>query len=721
MVARNPNRTKLLQGTACAAMATMLVFAPQTAAAQAFQATPTVVNGAANIDRSVAGQDTITVQTDTAVIDWQPTLGQQGEALTFLPAGNTAIYQDLPGAGGFAVLNRILPTQNGDIVVFDGTVIGRLQNASGGFSPGGTVAFYSPTGILVGANAVFDVGSLLLTTLDPDINSFADFAAGGGSTSDGSLDLFGTTGQTTGVTIQPGAQIIASGEGSFFAVAAPFIDMGGTTTVNGTTAYVAGEQVSMTFSNGLFDIVVPVGTSVPNAVVHTGTTTGPASTGTGDNHVIYVVAPSQQTPIQMLLSGNLGFAPAQTAGMDNGDIILSAGRNVSGRNIDVLSGAGPADILIDNAQMTSSLVADASRNLSVGAQTGDVSIAEGASLRADTQVLFQAFNGFDASVDGELELTARDTLVTGGSTGGIVRLEAFNGSTIDITGDVFLEDGSVVQNGDTTGGTASIFTDGGTINIGGSASVNAATNIVSPETTPTSVTGGLAQIGAVNGGTITIAGMADVSSYADPFSSNGTVEARGGTSEIFSGAASLVDIGGPVTVDASANAGMNLDPGNTELGASASGGLARIGAVEGGAISIGGDVLVTASATGGNGQGGGDALGGTAGVVAVAGDIAITGSITALASANGGNSDTGVGGDGGDATGGMVFVQADGSLTETASLTAGRSSSTIRASAATGATAMDRLRPATAATARAACSMAKPEGCSCLRARIAAR
>ena len=665
MVARNPNRTKLLQGTACAAMAAALALTPQPAAAQAFNATPTVVDGSANIDRTVIGQDTITVQTDTAVIDWQPILGQQGEALTFLPAGNTATYQDLPGAGGFVVLNRILPSPNGDVTVFDGTVITRLQNASGGFSPGGSIAFYSPTGILVGPTAAFDVGNLLLTTLDPDLASFVEFAAGG------ALDLFGTSGQTTGVTIQPGAQILAAQEGSFFAVVAPFIDMGGTSTVNGATAYVAGEQVSMTFSNGLFDIVVPVGTSVPDAVTHTGTTTGPASTGSADNHVIYVVATPNQTPIQMLLGGNLGFATAQTVGMDNGDIILSAGRNVFGRTIEAFGSSVPADIVIDNAALNSSLNADATRNLFVSAQAGDVSIADGAILRANEQVLFQAFNGFSANVAGDLDMAARDTFANGVSTGGNVRLEAFAGSSVDITGNVTLEDGSVIQTGATIGGTAIIYTDGGTIDIGGSALVDAATNIVVPEASPTTVTGGLAQIGALNGGRVTIGGTADVLSFGQPFSSGGSVESIGGMSEIFVGAGSLVEIGGSAYLDASAVGGDNLDPFSTQSGANAFGGIARIAVFDGGAASVGGDVLVSALAIGGNGQGGGDATGGQAGVVAIAGDISITGTITALASATGGNSDLGVGGDGGDATGGLAFVQADGSLTEAATLAAG--------------------------------------------------
>ena len=86
---------------------------------------------------------------------------------------------------------------------------------------------------------------------------------------------------------------------------------------------------------GLFDIAVNVGTSDPfnpdsgNGVVHTGTTGGPASSGAGDNHRIYMVAVPKNQALTMLLTGNAGFTPASTATLDNGTIVLAAGSNVA--------------------------------------------------------------------------------------------------------------------------------------------------------------------------------------------------------------------------------------------------------------------------------------------------------------------------------------------------------------------------------------------------------
>ena len=100
-------RTSLLLGGAGVAMAAVLAL-PDEARAQAFNASPEIVRGSVDIDRSISGEDTITVSSSTAVIDWTPIEGQLGNALTFLPEGATAYFQDSPGQGGFAILNRVL-------------------------------------------------------------------------------------------------------------------------------------------------------------------------------------------------------------------------------------------------------------------------------------------------------------------------------------------------------------------------------------------------------------------------------------------------------------------------------------------------------------------------------------------------------------------------------------------------------------------------------------
>ena len=113
MIRSTNRRISLLLGGAGFAMAAVLAL-PSTAQADAFNGTPAFVRGTGNIDRSVTGEDTITITSSTAVIDWSAFEDNFGNALTFLPNGNTAYFQDGPGQGGFAVLNRILPSTNGN-------------------------------------------------------------------------------------------------------------------------------------------------------------------------------------------------------------------------------------------------------------------------------------------------------------------------------------------------------------------------------------------------------------------------------------------------------------------------------------------------------------------------------------------------------------------------------------------------------------------------------
>ena len=205
MICSNRNRSRLLLGCGSAALALALTFAPQRAAAQAINAEGNVIDGVAFFDNPGAGQTTIDVVTPTTVIDWQPFEDVNGDALTFLPAGNTVTFQSGQLAN-FAVLNRILPSTNNNIAVINGNVISQITQVSGAPMTGGTVAFYSPTGILIGSTATFDVGSLLLTTLDTTPESFANFFNGG------NLNLAAAPGSTARIQIDPGAQISALAE-----------------------------------------------------------------------------------------------------------------------------------------------------------------------------------------------------------------------------------------------------------------------------------------------------------------------------------------------------------------------------------------------------------------------------------------------------------------------------------------------------------------------------
>jgi len=128
------------------------------------------------------------------------------------------------------------------------------------------------------------------------------------------------------IKVLSGAQINA--RNSYVAMIAPRIEQGGNVQVNGSAAYAAAEGATMTFSQGLFDVEVPVdrGTADSNGIVHTGTTGGTANASISDNHTIYMVAVPKNQALSMLLGGSIGFAPAASgATIANGQIYLFSG------------------------------------------------------------------------------------------------------------------------------------------------------------------------------------------------------------------------------------------------------------------------------------------------------------------------------------------------------------------------------------------------------------
>jgi hypothetical protein len=133
----------------------------------AFRGDPTVQSGSVEL-HSYPGSDLITVNSRSAIVNWTPYDSSGGPSINFLPFGTTATFQNGGEFSTFSILNRILPVNLNSRIEFNGTVISQLRDASGGvLGKGGLVAFYSPGGIFVSSTAVFDVGSLLLTSLDP--------------------------------------------------------------------------------------------------------------------------------------------------------------------------------------------------------------------------------------------------------------------------------------------------------------------------------------------------------------------------------------------------------------------------------------------------------------------------------------------------------------------------------------------------------------------------
>ncbi len=339
---RTSKRRQLMAGGAMAmCLATLVAHAPAAAQqttfippGQAFQGTPAVVTGSATVVQT-ATLDTITVNTPQAVINWTPNDSTGTGTIDFLPVGRSARFTS---NAEFTVLNRIIPRDAAGmpvarLIAFYGTITSDI----GGQQRGGSVWFYSPGGIFVGATGVINVGSLVLTSRDIDftgglfgLNKEIRFRDPG---------IAGANGAA--VTVAQGASISAlhgNGNSSYIALVAPRIVQAGAINVDGSVALVAAEQADININAGLFDITVLVGTSDPEGIVHTGQTGGTIHP-TNPSAAFLVAVPKNQA-MTMLLSGTIGFVPGQVASVNpDGNIVLSSGYNVFGGQIDVTSNA----------------------------------------------------------------------------------------------------------------------------------------------------------------------------------------------------------------------------------------------------------------------------------------------------------------------------------------------------------------------------------------------
>lgn len=684
----NHNRSKLLLGCGSAALAMGMAMAPDRASAQAFQATENVIVGSAERAATGSGTETIAVNSPTAVIEWVPDEDGAGNALDFLPTFNQAIFQNGANNPDFAVLNVILPAANGNVTVFDGAVISQLiDGGTGAVTPGGTVAFYSPSGILVGPNAIFDVGNLILTTLEPDLASFDDFATIGGQLNLGS----GPT--TASIIISPGAQITASAENSYFAVTAAEIQMFGTADINGSHAYVAGEAVNLTVSNGLFDIQIPVGTTVGTPIQIDGDVGGPSSTGiAGDNHLIYAVAAAQTDPISLIFSGNLGFDVAASAGIVNGEIILSANYDVNGRVVDGGSVADGLNAIFDaDSALTdvagniflrdfdslSTILAIANERVQVSALTGPSFVDGNLIMVGRNFSELSANNGQQFDITGDVYVSADGygridfSTITGetDAVGGRAFIDAFGGGVLNIGGDVVVSASAVagvdlgtLQSGNATGGNAAIASNGGELNITGFAEVISSAiraQIAEDFLIGADFNAGVSQLFATQGGQVTIDG--DVFLTSDALGTTGDLVNPSTASNAFSGVIgiqaidddSALILNGNVTALAIATAGVSNE---SAPGGLADGGDIFINIDSLGLVDIAGNLFMAADAVGGDNAGGqgGDALGGASRIlVPNGGTVLVGGNFNANGRADGGAGNIG----GGNAFGGLAGAQ----------------------------------------------------------------
>ena len=543
---------------------------PHVVQAQAFQGTPTVVDGSALITTPTGTTTNIVARSSEVVINWSPfDVGGSGN-INFLPAGSTAAFSDGGGLTGYTVLNRILPV---DVNGFPSARIVELNGAitsTFGGVPGGNVWFYTPTGFIVGPTATMQVGSTILTTDDIVY----------GSSFTGGTELYGPAGQvyfrgpaksSGSVQVMPGARITGNGVDSYVAMVAPRVVQGGVVSANRSVAYIAAEQVDLTINAGLFDIAILAGTDDANGVVHTGTTTGAASTSSADVKQISFVALPKSTALTMMLSGSIGYAAAATAANDGSAVVLSAGFDSAAPTTEVASSLG--NIAIDNATFTNSTKGYASGTIGITAIGGPVTFGTLANL--PTTLFAQDAINVDLSAGGQVNASGQLALAAGRSgAGGTIDVQLANKASMLINGTLTLDASSIASPLTSSAGPDAI---GGVITVNlNSGSINASSLDLYADAyggfdpmTAGNATGGTISLSATSGGSLNSTAL---SAYA---------QGVGGTSDGVGGNAS----GGAIDIN-NTNAAMNFS--SVSLNASAFGGAGstQSGSATGGHVGI---------------------------------------------------------------------------------------------------------------------------------------
>ncbi|SNS06946.1 haemagglutination activity domain-containing protein [Sphingomonas laterariae] len=662
----------------CAVAAAMAAWGHHPAAAQSFQGAGNVAAGSATINQGVPGVTTVTVTSPTAIINWTPTdTAAAGTPIQFQGSGTTANFES--SGGDYTVLNRIVPTGSaaGRSVLLDGNINSYMGSTGG--ARGGAVWFYSPDGLIVGANASINVGSLLLTTRNL---SDAEFLSGNGIYNFGSADN-----SRAAITIQPGAAIDAQYDSSlttnsYVAMVAPRIRQGGAVRVNGSAAYVAAEQARITIAGSLFDIQVQSGSNVAAGtpgdnvtLEHTGSTGGPASSDPGtDRQAIYMVAIPKNVAITMLVGGDVGYDAVQ-ARQENGVVVLSAGSNLSSAGVATdgpASGVG-ANVTITGGDFTSRTTAYGRTN---AVAQGNLTFNEDLTLIAGNTAMLHARSGETADIAGALTVLTRNLDDAGAAIRGTAAIEAGSGATIDVDRDTFVDASQFVV-GNSQAGFARVSGDPGAslsftrLDIHADASSSTGT-----------ARGGDASL-AMNGASLTVRdvdGIPDVISI----SADGSAGGAAGGADGFGGTASVVLADTSVTASSLlVSAAGNGGGAGVTVGGNGTGGSASV-TISGSISDIAIDGAIRISATGSGGgdgtDGSGDGINGGAGTGGTArytqnDGIVAAANLTVDASGRGANAlesdQSGVrGGSGGSGTGGVAIIALNGGTLNAAGLNA---------------------------------------------------
>jgi len=294
-------RALRLQLLAGCALAITVIAAPGLAQAQlTYDLSGSVAGGGQLPTLSVSSHTTdVTLAAPRTIMAW---------SAFNLAADQTVIYR-FQDAGGI-VLNK---------VAGPALIDGQIEALTGTQRGAGNVWFYSSSGVVFGPNAKVNVGGLLATTaaisqasfLDPSNASFAFSGAGAGE-----------------VRVRGGADLKFSGGGLALIAGNVVTEAGSTITGGSTVLYGAANDFTVRFGTqagdlDLIDFVVPAGGGTASA-----TPLSLAGQTVGGSVILAVV---NRAEVVSAVINAPGLIAAQSAASDHGDVVLSAGASIVGR------------------------------------------------------------------------------------------------------------------------------------------------------------------------------------------------------------------------------------------------------------------------------------------------------------------------------------------------------------------------------------------------------
>ena len=383
------------------------------------------------------------VRTDPSLPGLRPQVAGDGSALDVrlfarntvidwngfnIPEGLEANFRDGVGANlDMAVLNR--DVNAGGAV---SQLLGRLNS-----DPNVAVWVYNPNGILVGANAAFNAGSLVLTTLDVDQS---DFRSGGRN-----FRLTGPAASQAAITVMNGAQIRVEGGTRGLVMVAPRIDADGAfEAVGQDVAFVTATDVTLTYNPGSpLSITLNRGTAVPGRSQYV------RGSVEGADALFALASQGTVTDALLQVDASVTTALAGTRG-----VVLSAGKPASAV-AGVTVGGQPADtggvasLRVEGALTTTDT--DGGSDI-LAAATGSAAFTGALSTRRDVRIA--AGGALEVagavSADGVYSLAGR-----GVALGGSLPVEQAAGGAVEVAA----TDGDIVGRAGLTlrsGGTAEI-------------------------------------------------------------------------------------------------------------------------------------------------------------------------------------------------------------------------------------------------------------------------